>query len=175
MLNVTTSGAEIPWTAIVGIAGIAGTVIVAYLTNRAAERRMRLQQEYDDGRRFHNDRVELYGKLLAASQQCRAAAAAIFRNPDEYRMRVVVNGEGEANRPLREAVSELSATARKAQLLAGSKAREAAETVITAAAILAVPAWTSEEEFDAQNQELAAAEEAFMEAARLELLATGRA
>ena len=68
---------ELPWTAIVGIVGSAGSVLTGHLANRAAERRLRLEQEQVDRTRFHDMRVEAYGKLLAAAQNGREVAAAL--------------------------------------------------------------------------------------------------
>lgn len=70
---------EFPWSAVisaaVGVAGIAGSVLTAYLTNRAAERRTRLEHQEADRTRFHSLRVEVYGKLIAAIQALRLATA----------------------------------------------------------------------------------------------------
>jgi hypothetical protein len=62
--------AEFPWavvvSGVVGIAGIAGTLLSAHLANSAAEKRRLAEQQNEDRTRFHKERVEIYAKFIAA-------------------------------------------------------------------------------------------------------------
>ena len=163
---------EFPWSAVisgaVGIAGIAGTVCAVLLTNRAAERRVRLQQSYEDSRRFHAERRELFGKLLAQAQACREAAVGI-RNHNSNPMTLVSTEQLMV--PANSALSALSVTAKEVQLIATEQTEKSAGKLLEAAALLAVCSWRDEEEFKSHNHKLLDAETAFTEAARSELLA----
>lgn len=161
------SAAVFPWTAVVGIAGILGTIGGVYLTNRAAERRLRAQQEHEDLTRFHKDRVELYAKLLGAVQSCRHAAATIQLLPPDKRKEYGERGDYE---PFKAAVAELSTANNAVQLVASQSVRDAALSLVGDAALLAVVASADRQKFDSLNQKLAQSESDFSAAAREELL-----
>jgi hypothetical protein len=59
-----------PWAVVVSgfvaIAGIAGTLLSAHLTSRAAEKRRLAEQQYEDRTRFHKDRIEIYARFISA-------------------------------------------------------------------------------------------------------------
>ena len=61
---------EFPWavfvSGLVGIAGIAGTLLSAHLTNRAAEKRRLAEQQHEDRTRFHRERIEIYSRFIGA-------------------------------------------------------------------------------------------------------------
>lgn len=126
--------AEIPWAAlisgVVGIAGIAGSILTARFANRDAERRMRLQQEYEDGRRFHKERVELYGRVLGQAQTFRLKAL-------ELRQSLKGSGQTPIGWAAMTAVMvELSGTGKMAQLLGNTNTKDAAEKFLNAAGAL---------------------------------------
>lgn len=61
---------EFPWavvvSGVVGVAGIAGTLLSGYLTNRAAEKRRLAEQQHEDRTRFHKERIEIYSRFIGA-------------------------------------------------------------------------------------------------------------
>lgn len=159
--------AEVPWTALVGIAGIAGSVLSAYFTNKAAERRVRLQQNYEDSRRFHAERRELYGKLLAQAQACREAAIKNHKFENDL-------SSDESDEALltlsRDSFSALTLVGKQVQLIATAPTQKAADTLVTNATLLVIRAGKGKQEFDFDNKKLREAEIAFVEACRAELL-----
>jgi hypothetical protein len=66
---------EFPWgvvvSGLVGIAGIAGTLLSAHLANRAAEKRRLAEQQHEDRTRFHKERVEIYSRFIGAFKSYR--------------------------------------------------------------------------------------------------------
>lgn len=162
------AAAQIPWTAIVGIAGIAGTVLTAYLSNRAAVQRMQLQQKYDDSRRFHAERRELYGKLLAQAQTCRETAA---RNHN-HENNPASEDSNEALGPLcLDAVLAITMTGKQVQLIATAQTQRAADALVSNAVVLILRSGNNQQSFDFDGKKLRETETAFMETCRAELLA----
>jgi len=150
------------WTGIVGIAGIAGTVLVAHLTNRAAERRMRLQQRYEDGRRFHKERGELYAKVLAASETARLKVVMIRL--------VRTNQSTDPWGELTPVMDQLNGATRATLLLGTTATQSAAANLLDAVIELTKHTKTEEAEFDEACRIHRAATSTFAEAARVELL-----
>jgi hypothetical protein len=173
LLGATTSmadcsyGSSFPWTAVVGLAGIAGTLLGAYLSNKAAIKRLRIEQEHDDRTRFHRERAELYGKLLLAVQSCRRTAGDIQLLPLEKRKEYGEHGDYE---PFKLVITELNTARNAVQLVSSSRVRESAEKVVIDAVVLTVGASAEEERFHTLNEKLSQSEAAFAEAARDELL-----
>jgi hypothetical protein len=159
-----------PWTPILGIAGIIGTLLGGWLGNLYAEKRQRMSELHEDRTRFHKERIELYGKLLLASQSCRQAATAAARHflgiPDD----TTDAKQTAALEPIKASITQLSAVAKMVDLVASGDVRKAAEDLVGSAALLSVPGWKSESEFDGYNFALAEAETAFSDAARCEVL-----
>jgi hypothetical protein len=58
---------------LVGIAGIAGTLLGAHFTNRAAEKRRLEEQRHDDRTRLHMEKVEIYARFITATRNYRKA------------------------------------------------------------------------------------------------------
>lgn len=166
---------EVPWSAVisgaVGIAGIAGSVLTAYLTNKAAERRMRLQQDYEDGRRFHKERLELYGKLLAAVEAYRVRAIGLRvehdKRAEDARKR------GQLFEEMKLALSDLAGAAKAAELIGAPNTRKAASVILKPAAKLMSGALKSDEEFTGMLDKLREASTEFADAARAEFQTTG--
>ena len=130
---------------------------------------MRLQQAYDDSRRFHAERRELYGKLLEQAQTCRDVAD---RN-HEHENSPLSTDSDEAIRPIvGGAFGALSQVGKEVQLIAVVPTQKAAEALVTMAALLVVYSGKSSEKFHGQYKKLLEAETAFLEAARAELLPT---
>jgi hypothetical protein len=77
------STSDLPWSALVGVAGILGTLAAVYLSNRSAERREFLRQQHEDKARFHKDRIELYGKFVSATRNHLNVAAEIVEWPTD--------------------------------------------------------------------------------------------
>ena len=126
----TAQASTVPWTAIVGIAGILGTVLAAYLANVAAARRLSMEQLHEDKTRFHRERLDIYAKLLAASQSCRLAAVQCIH---------VFHRNGEDSEPgdqvaalhrCSEAVSDLIKAANAAALAASSPVHQLAQKIL---------------------------------------------
>lgn len=168
---MTPSDAVVPWPAlisgVVGIAGVAGTLAGIFLTNRVGELRVQMQQDHDDRCRFHNERVELYGRLLAASQTCRDAAASLSLHVDETEGDV----EEGAMRPLQDAIGRVVIAGKMAELVASERVLLASIALTNAAVVLAVPAsWQGDQGIEKYCLELADAESDFSDAARSELL-----
>lgn len=155
---------------LVGIAGIVGGIVTHHLTNRAAERRLQLEQQQTDRTRFHDMRVEMYGKLLAAAQNSREVAAALRplakvrpdQLTDEQKQTVLA--------PLRNSMRKLTEASQMVELVATSATREAAKALIEKAVFLSVLGFAGDEEFDTRSKQLADAEYAFAQTARGELL-----
>ncbi|HEY1890065.1 MAG TPA: hypothetical protein VGG63_06645 [Steroidobacteraceae bacterium] len=156
-MPATVTATQIPWTAIVGIAGIAGTVLATYLTNRSAAERVRLQQNYEDSRRFHAERRELYGKLLAQAQTCRELSV---RNHN-HENNPLSEDSDEAMKPLAlDAFLTLSMTGKQVQLIATAPTQTAADTLVKNATVLIIRSGKGKVEFDFDNKKLHEAETA---------------
>lgn len=137
--------------------GIAGSVLTAYLTNRAAENRLRLEQDFEDSRRFHKERVELYGRVLALAQMCRTRI-----------LEGGIESEQDADKTIPEnvwkiimtAMADFTAAAKMVNLLGAPATRQAVATLIDAAhRLLGASIDTSDEEFDKSSVALRDAEQ----------------
>lgn len=164
----TSAASSFPWTAVVGIAGIAGTLLGSYLTNRAAEKRLLLEQAHNDRTRFHKERAELYGRLLSAAQACISAAIDIKRLTPDKRKEFA---EQVSYPPFEEAVRGLTAAKSAVQLVASHPVRKAADEVVWRAVKLALVAASGQEDkFQDENRRLDEFVSAFAASARDELL-----
>lgn len=160
------SRAQIPWTAIVGIAGISATVLIAHITNKAAEGRMRIEHEEASRTRFHNLRVELYGKLFDAITAFRMAVSEARPRVHELTESQVIEFIDSFNAKIR----DVNSCAQLMALVAAEPTRQKAAPMIDAMMALAPYGLTGKADFEALYRELDKAEAAFMEAARAELL-----
>ena len=157
-----------PWTvAVSGVVGIAGALLGALAQNRAAERRLGTEQQHSDRTRFHKERVEFYGTLLAAVQACRRAASDVQLLSPEERKEYGERGDYE---PIKAAVMELNSANSAVQLIGSARVRAAAGQVVVDAVVLTVHASAEEDKFQAVNAQLSQSETAFAEASRDELL-----
>jgi hypothetical protein len=160
---------NLPWTAIVGVTGIVGTVVVAYLTNLAAEKRLLITQAQEDRTRFHSERIERYARLLTASQSCRLVALQCVHLFGPNAQPSNVEDRGAALLRCREAVTELIRSTTAVGLVASDPVHKAAQAMLTAGRPLLFPDMTAEETL-VYDRKLDALETAFTEAARAELL-----
>jgi hypothetical protein len=160
------------WTALIGVAGIGGTLAAAHLANASAERRQRRAQEHEDRTRFHKERIEIYARFLRASRMCRDAgyksAPFTLRN---YGGSIPESEQVAIFERFRTAWAELTEASEMVSLVASLAVKEVADTVTELArAIVALnPDWTAEQ-LNTRNNELAEFESAFRRAAREELL-----
>jgi hypothetical protein len=156
------------WTAIVGICGIVGSVLTGYLTNRDAEKRLRLQQEYEDRRRFHKERADLYGKLLGL---CQTVRVRNFQARIEARHSPDKSTPESLWAPLMTAMTDFSATAKTVAFLGAPATRDAASKLLSVlSALFGLPRDAEDSKYEDLNQKLRDAESAFADAARAELL-----
>lgn len=156
------------WTAIVGIAGILGSVLTGYLTNKAAESRLLLQQDFEDRRRFHKERADLYGRVLGLAQICRVKIVEV-----RIAAKLAPNAgvPGEIWLPMTTAITDFSAAAKTVNFLGNPASRETASGLLDAVHQLFGRSRVAEDaEFDKLNQTLRNAETAFADAARAELM-----
>lgn len=164
--------ADIPWTALIGLAGIAGTLAAAHLANASAERRQRQAQEHEDRTRFHKERVEIYARFLRASRMCRDAAYKSVPFTLKNYGAAVPQGEQVAifERYVK-SWGELTEASEMVGLVASRPVKEIADKVTELARVIVAPDpdWTAEQ-LNTRNTELAELESAFRAAAREELL-----
>ena len=163
---------DFPWSALVGIAGIAGTLVAAHLGNAAAERRQRLTQQHGDHTRFHKERLEIYARFLKASRMCRDAAykSAPFtlRN---YGGAIPQTEQIAILERYHSCWAELTEASEMVGLVASPPVQTVAESVTERARAILVPdAELTALQLNEINSELASLEGAFRAAARNELL-----
>jgi len=167
-----TCGAEFPWSAVVGVAGIVGTLLGVRFANSAAGQREQLTQQHDDRTRFHKERIEIYARFLRASRTCRDAA---YRSaPYILRNYVAAIPQGEQVAILerfRNSWAELTEASEMVGLVSSLPVKEVADRITELAHAIVVP----DPELTAlllneRNTELAALEGTFRAAARNELL-----
>ena len=153
---------------LIGVAvGFTGSVLATHLTNEAAERRLRIQLRDQDRTRFHKERAELYGKVLALSQTSRSKIveySIAHKNQDD---------ESVSGQFLLSAIStmtELGATTKTVILLGAPETRDAASALFGAASEFFGKSHAPDEAvFEKANDMLREAEDAFADAARAEL------
>jgi hypothetical protein len=160
------------WTAVIGLAGIGGTLLAAHLANASAERRQRNDQEHEDRTRFHKERVEIYARFLRASRMCRDAALKsapfVVQN---YGGAIPESEQAAILERFRNAWAELTEASEIVSLVASLQVNEVADTVTELARAIVVldRDWTFER-LNSRNAELAEFESRFRAAAREELL-----
>ena len=156
-----------PWSVVisgaVGVAGIAGSVATAHLTNRAAERRLRLEQRQADRTRFHDMRVELYAKVLATSQTALLKVTMLRLGEFDERSRANIWDE------LTSVMDQLNGATKGTLLLGAPATQNAGATLLDAVAKLTKHTATEEAKFNEACQRHREATHAFAEAARVEL------
>lgn len=169
------SAGEIPWgsiiTAVVGISGIAGSVLTAHLTNRAAERRLGIEHAHADRTRFHPLRVELYGKLFAAAQDLRLAILEALPRMNELNAADVGTFIDSFNTSIAAVIS----SAQMVALVASGRTRDAASSLVESLLSLSTSGWRSRADFQSFSRLLDEAILKFSDAARAELLPPGQA
>lgn len=158
--------ASFPWSVVIsGIVGVVGTIGGVIATNMGAGRRMRQQQNYEDSRRFHKERAELYGKLLGLTQTFRLRS---------IELRQILQGKKEdatsAWHALTATMRDLSEAAKTAQLLGGPATQDAADAVLSSAGELGKGSEADDAAFKALDTKFRSAEAKFREAARTELM-----
>jgi hypothetical protein len=165
-------GEDYPWSAVVGIAGIVGTLLGVHFANSAADRRDRLAQQHEDRTRFHKERVEIYARFLRASRTCRDSAYKSFPFTLRNYGAPISQGEQAAIfERYRNAWAELTEASEMVGLVASLPVKEVADTVTELARAIVAPGsdWTAEQ-LNMRNTELTEFEAAFRAAAREELL-----
>jgi hypothetical protein len=165
-------GAELPWSAVVGVAGIGGTLLAVHLANSAAERRQQRTQQDEDRTRFHKERVEFYARFLKASRMCRDTAYQSARYTLRNYGGSIPQGEQVAIlERYRNAWAELTEASEMVGLVASLPVKEVADTLTDLAReiVFPNPDWTAEQ-LNRRNTQLAEFETAFRAAARRELL-----
>jgi hypothetical protein len=166
---------DFPWSAVLGIAGIVGTLVAVHLSNSAAEQRQRLAQQHDDHTRFNKERIEIYARFLRASRMCRDAAyksaGFMLRNhgaaiPQSEQIAILERYHN--------SWAELTEASEMVSLVASRPIKEVADRVTELARAIVVPdPDQTAMQLNERNSELAALEEAFRAAARSELLPEG--
>lgn len=181
---VACAATDVPWSAIigaaVGVAGIIGGIVTGHLANRAAAQReqlsdqaaaRRLQLEYAeaDRTRFHDLRVELYGKLFAAVIALRLAIAEARPRFRELTKEVIPAFVDSFNPQFAALVS----ITQIAQMIALGPARESAKAVLEAVLSLQLHSWEDGATYKRTLNQLDEALSNFSEQARAELLPSG--
>jgi hypothetical protein len=170
------------WSLIIAVTGMAttlvGTLLGVYLSNLFAERRQQRRQLDEDRTRFHRDRLEIYTRFLKASQLVREAAYPLapqfLRNAGQPASADNVTERLRRLGRYMDARTELIEARQMVALLALPKSavNRTAQEVFDAADQFLTDGMTAEE-LSRRNEELAAKERAFLEAAREELLPKG--
>lgn len=168
LVQCAQAAAGFSWSALMtGVVGIVGTIGGIVATNIGAGRRMRQQQTYEDSRRFHKERAELYGRVLALTQTFRLRAVdlklAIRRPADDA---TVTRGWREVTATM----VELRGIAKTAQLLGSPATQAAVKDLLFAAGELGKGAKADEAGDKALEEKLRSAESALQDAARGELV-----
>lgn len=149
--------------AVIGLAGVVigavigffGNVMTTWIVHRETDRT-----------RFHDVRRELYAKLLAGSQECRAVAST---NWTKLAQRNWADIPAEELKPVGDANRQVTGINKSIQLVASSEVCRTAERVERYAIQLSVLG-SMREKYSALDESLRQAENTFLEAARAELL-----
>jgi hypothetical protein len=160
--------ADIPWTALIGIAGIVGTLTAAHLANASAERRQRQAEWHEDRTRFHKERAELYARFLLRSKEHAEAAVNAVAHGLAKKAIPSTPRESEILERWRNAWTTLEETGTAIQLMSTEPVRAAADDAMRAADAL-FKAGRSAEDLPPLEATRQKAMEAFKDAARAEL------
>lgn len=158
-VRISAPMSALPWTGIVGVAGIIGTGASAYLTSKAAERRIEIRIRYADRRRLEKRRLKAYCDLLEASRLCREAGAMHGHTTP-----------AELNKTMRRATVQLLGAAHVVALIGSDAARAAADTLLAPARQIATVPPRDTAELQEHVNAVATAEARFVAAARAELV-----